>query len=214
MSIRVFLADDHVVVLDGLRLLLESQPDITVVGVASNGYEAALQVILLHPDVVVMDIAMPELNGVEVTRQIMASVPSTRVVVLSMHSSSEHIFQALQAGALGYVLKQSAGAELVEAIRAVYAGRPYLSRKLTESIEVNTEHPLKSPLESLSRRELQVLQLTVEGKSAAEIAFALSVTPGTVATYRWRLMHKLGLNDLPSLVKFAIQHGLTPPEIR
>jgi DNA-binding NarL/FixJ family response regulator len=211
MSIRVFLADDHVVVLDGLRLLLEKQPDIKVIGVASNGLEVVQQVIRLRPDVVVMDIAMPELNGVEATRQILGLGLSTHVVILSMHSTPEHIFQAQRAGALGYVMKQSAGAELVEAIRAVNAGRPYLSQKLAETIKVDTNSHIESPLERLTRRELQVLQLTVEGKSAAEVASALSVTPGTVATYRWRLMNKLGLNDLPSLVKFAIQHGLTPP---
>src|SRR5258708_37519512 len=115
MSIRIFLADDHVVVLDGLRLLLEKQPDMKVVGAASNGREVVHQVIRSHPDVVVMDIAMPELNGMEATRQIHASAPSIRVAILSMHSTPEHIFQALRAGALGYVLKQSAGTELVAA---------------------------------------------------------------------------------------------------
>ncbi len=211
MSIRVFLADDHIVVLDGLRLLLERQPDMKVVGAASDGHEVVRQVTQLRPDIVVMDIAMPELNGVEATWQIQEAAPLTRVVILSMHSTPEHIFQALRAGALGYVLKQSAGTELVEAIRAVNAGRPYLSQKLTETIQIDSERQVKSPLQRLTRREVQVLQLTVEGRSAAEIAASLSISPGTVATYRWRLMHKLGLNDLPSLVKFAIQHGLTPP---
>jgi DNA-binding NarL/FixJ family response regulator len=210
MSIRVFLADDHIVVLDGLRLLLEKQPFMKVIGVASSGLDVVKQVLELHPDVVVMDIAMPDLNGVEATREIIESGTSTQVVILSMHSTAEHIFQALRAGALGYVLKQSAGMELVEAIRAVNAGRPYLSQKLTETMKTNTNQQIESPLERLTRRELQVLQLTVEGKSAAEIAACLSVTAGTVATYRWRLMSKLGLTDLPSLVKFAIQHGLTP----
>jgi DNA-binding NarL/FixJ family response regulator len=211
MSIRVFLADDHMVMLDGLRLLVEKQSDMKVVGASSSGNETVEQVIELRPDIVVMDIAMPELNGIEATWQIHESVPDTRVVILSMHSTPEYIFQALRAGALGYVLKQSAGSELVEAIRAVNVGRPYLSRKLTEAMGTNSKRQVKSPLESLTRRELQVLQLTVEGKSAAEIAVSLSVSPGTVATYRWRLMTKLHLNDLPSLVKFAIQHGLTPP---
>jgi DNA-binding NarL/FixJ family response regulator len=198
-------------VLDGLRLLLDSQADLKVIGAVTSGQEVVRQVIRTHPDVVVMDIAMPELNGVEATRQIHAAAPGIRIVMLSMHSTSEHIFQALRAGALGYVLKQSAGTELVEAIRAVHAGRPYLSQKLTESVETEPEREMRSPLERITKRELEVLQLTVEGKSAAEIARHLSLTPGTVATYRWRLMHKLGLSDLPSLVKFAIQHGLTPP---
>src|SRR5258706_15090668 len=212
MSIRVVLADDHTVVLEGLHLLLEKQPDIKVVGTGSNGLEVVRQVIRLRPDIVIMDIAMPELNGVEATRQIHETSPATHVVMLSMHSTSEHIFQALRAGALGYVLKQSAGTELVEAVRAVNAGHQYLSKKLKETREADFVHQVESPLEHLTRRELQVLQLTVEGKSAAEIAVSLSVTPGTVATYRWRLMSKLGLTNLPSLVKFAMQHGLTPLE--
>src|SRR5260221_12683892 len=162
MTIQVFLADDHVVVLDGLRLLLEKQSDMKVIGTASNGREAVHQITQLIPDVVVMDIAMPELNGVEATRQILSSAPSTHIVILSMHSTPEHIFQALRAGALGYVLKQSAGTELVEAIRAVKAGRPYLSDKLTESLDTDYTRQDKSPLERLSRRELQVLQLTVK----------------------------------------------------
>jgi len=196
---------------DGLRSLLETQPDMKVVGAASNGRDVVRQAVALRPDVIVMDIAMPELNGVDATRQVHQECPATRVVILSMHSTAEHIFQALRAGALGYVLKESAGAELVLAIRTVYAGRPYLSHKLTDTIKLDTGSNGKSPLERLTRREVQVLQLTVEGKSAAEIGSSLLLSPKTIETYRSRLMHKLGLNDLPSLVKFAIQHGLTPP---
>ncbi len=211
MAIRVILADDHTIVLDGLRLLLEGQPDIKVIGTASNGLEVVRQVETLHPDVVIIDIAMPELNGVEATRQIHEIAPDTHVVILSMYSSTEHIFQALRAGALGYVLKESAGAELVEAVHTVKVGRPYLSQKLTVVMnDDSSRHKDRSPLERLTSREVQVLQLTVEGKSAAEIAASLSLSPKTVETYRSRLMHKLGLTDLPSLVKFAIQHGLTP----
>lgn len=210
MTIRVILVDDHTVVLDGLRLLLERQSDIKVVGTASNGLEVVRQVVTLQPDVVIMDVAMPKLNGVEATRQIHETNPSTHVVILSMHSTAEHIFQALRAGALGYVLKESAGSELVDAVRTVYLGRPYLSIKLTLAMGEDIKHRNgKSPLERLTSRELQVLQLTVEGKSAAEIAALLALSPKTVETYRSRLMSKLGLNDLPSLVKFAIQHGLT-----
>src|SRR5579859_3678791 len=138
MTIRVFLADDHVVMVEGLRLLLETQSDIKVIGTASNGLEVVRKAEQLKPDVIVMDIAMPELNGVEATRLIHQTVPATRVVILSMHSTAEHIFQALRAGALGYVLKESAGAELVLAIRTVYAGRPYLSHKLTDTIKLDT----------------------------------------------------------------------------
>jgi DNA-binding NarL/FixJ family response regulator len=209
MTIRVFLADDHAIVVEGLRLLLERQIDIKVIGTANNGLEVVRQVAKFQPDVVVMDIAMPEMNGIEATRQIADRCPNTRVVILSMLSTTEHVFQALRAGALGYVLKESAGAELVDAVHTVQMGRPYLSHKLTETIDAEISYN-KSPLERLTSRELQVLQLTVEGKSASEIAGSLSLSPKTVETYRSRLMHKLGLNDLPSLVKFAIQHGLTP----
>lgn len=209
--IRVLLADDFPVVLDGLRVLLETQRDIEVVGVAANGSEALRQTRQLHPDVVIMDIAMPEMNGIEATLQMHDACPSTRVLVLSMHSTTEHIFRALQAGAKGYLLKDSAGAEVVDAVRAVHAGRRYLSQKIAAAAlddYIAGRQPV-SPLESLSRRERQILQLVVEGKSSAEIGKTLFLSPKTVDTYRSRMMHKLGIGDLPGLVKFAIQHGVT-----
>ncbi len=214
MAIRVFLADDHAVVRDSLRFLLEAQPDMTVVGDAADGREAVRKVRKLQPDVVVMDIAMPDLNGVEATLQIRESSPVTQVVILSMYSSTEHIFRALQAGAQGYVMKESAGKEVVDAVRAVHAGRRYLSQRIADTMIDNYVHlrqagQAKSPLENLSPREREVLQLVVEGKSSAEIAEILYLSSKTVETYRSRLMHKLGVNDLPSLVKFAIEHGLT-----
>jgi len=214
MSIKVFLTDDHAVVRDGLRSLLEAQGDITVVGDAGDGYQAVDQVQKLRPDVVVMDIAMPKLNGIEATHQIRKSCPSTQVVILSMYSSAEHIFQALKAGAKGYLLKESAGTELVAAVRAVYSGRRYLSQKIAETMIDDYVHQwepteTKSPLERLSPREREVLQLVVEGKPNKEIADILYLSPKSVETYRNRLMHKLGINNLPDLVKFAIQHGLT-----
>jgi len=212
MTITVLLADDHAVVRDGLRLLLEAQSDITVIGEASNGREVVSQAERLQPDVIVMDIAMPELNGIEATRQIRALYPSTHIVILSMHSTSEHVFRAFQAGALGYLLKESAGAEVVDAVRAAHARRRYLSQKLVDSgiYDALDQRRAESPLDRLSAREREILQLIVEGQSSAEIAGLLSLSPKTVETYRSRLMHKLGLGDLPSLVKFAIQHGLTP----
>lgn len=215
MPIRVFLADDHAVVRDGLRFVLESQGDISVVGDAADGRLTVREVQRLRPDVVIMDIAMPEMNGIEATQQIRDTCSSTQVVILSMHATAEHIFRALQAGAKGYLLKESAGRELVEAVRAVCASRRYVSQGISDTvidefIRTDRAGHGKSPLESLSTREREILQMVVEGKSSAEIADVLRISPKTVETYRSRLMQKLGLSDIPSLVKFAIQHGLTP----
>ena len=215
MTISVFLADDHAVVRDGLRYLLEAQSDIHVVGDAANGRQALLLVKQLHPDVAIMDIAMPELNGIETTRRICTDYPSTQVIILSIYSTEEHVSRALQAGARGYVLKESAGIEVVNAVYDVHAGHHYLSQKLSDQLIDDYLHQIKSsgvksPLNSLSSREKEVLQLVVEGKSSAEIASALSLSIKTVETYRSRIFHKLNIDDLPTLVKFAIQHGLTP----
>jgi DNA-binding NarL/FixJ family response regulator len=217
MSITVFLADDHAVVRDGLRSLLEAQPDIKVIGDAANGREAVRQVVQLCPDVVVLDIAMPELNGIEAAKQIRETDPSAQIIMLSMYSSAEHVFRALQAGARGYLLKESGGTDVVQAVRAVLAGRRYLSEEISEGmiddyILQRQVVEAESPLAQLSSREQEVLQLVVEGKSSAEIAEALFLSPKTVGTYRSRVMQKLGVNDLPGLIKFAILHGLTPLE--
>ena len=214
MSIAVFIADDHTVVRDGLRLLIETQSDMKVVSEASNGREAARQVLRTSPDVVIMDLAMPELNGVEATRQIRQNCPATKVIILSMHSSSEHIFQALKAGAHGYLLKDSAGMEVISAIRVVHSGKRYLSEKIGDQMIDEYIHNREivetgSPLSKLSTREREILQLVVEGKSSADIGRTLFISPKTVETYRSRLMHKLGISDLAGLIKFAIQHGIT-----
>jgi DNA-binding NarL/FixJ family response regulator len=214
VSISVFLADDHAIVRDGLWALLSAEPDINVIGDAEDGRDAARQVAQLCPDIVIMDIAMPLLNGIESTLEIRAICPSARVIILSMHSTTEHITRALQAGAYGYLLKESAGIELVNAVRMVHAGHHYLSPKVTDSlVDQLVQQPksvIESPLMRLSPREREVLQLAVEGKSNAEIAESLSLSIKTVATYRSRLMGKLDIHDLPGLVKFAISHGLTP----
>jgi DNA-binding NarL/FixJ family response regulator len=209
--IKVLLADDHAVVRDGLRVLLEAQSDISVVENAANGRQAVRLALQLHPDVVVMDIAMPELNGIEATQQIHDASPSTQVLILSMHSTTEHIFRALRAGARGYLLKDSAGTEVVDAVRAVHAGRRYLSQKIASTVldDYISERHRSSPLDSLSPRERQILQLVAEGKSSAEVAALLFLSPKTVDTYRSRMMQKLSIGDLPTLVKFAIQHGVT-----
>jgi len=209
--IRVLLADDHAVVRDGLRALLEAQPGIEVVGDVSNGRDAVREAQRLLPDVVVMDIAMPGLNGIEATLQIQESSRSPRILILSMHSTTEHIFRALQAGARGYLLKDSAGKEVVEAVRVVHAGRRYLSQKIAATVidDYIAERHRTSPLDSLSRRERQILQLIAEGKTSAEVGAMLFLSPKTVDTYRSRMMHKLNIGDLPNLVKFAIQNGIT-----
>lgn len=217
MSITLLLADDHGVVRDGLRLLLEMQADMRVVGEAVSGREAVQKVKALRPDIAIVDIAMPELNGIEASRQMRKVSPDTQVIILSMYSTVEHIYQALQAGAQGYLMKENAGLEVVEAVRAVHAGRRYLCQKisdlvLSEYITQRESTGQRSPLERLSQREREILQQVVEGKSSAEIGALLSISSKTVETYRSRLMHKLGIHDVPGLVKFAIQHRITPLE--
>ncbi len=217
MAIQVFIADDHGIVRDGLRALLEGQPDMIVVGDASDGREAVDRVSELRPEVAVVDVAMPELNGIEAAQHIRRACPGTRIIMLSMYSTREHIFRSFQAGALGYLLKESAGAELVNAIRAVHAGNHYLSHKITDIvIDDYVRHPPeaeeKGPLQQLSPREREVLQLVAEGNSSKDIALKLSLSPKSVATYRARIVRKLGVNDLPGLLKFALEHGITPPQ--
>jgi DNA-binding NarL/FixJ family response regulator len=210
MPVTVMLADDHAVVRDGLRALLEGGHDLQVIGVAGNGREAVAEAQRLRPDIVIMDIAMPELDGVEATRRIVEKCPDTRVLILSMYLSAEHIHRALQAGAQGYVLKESAGEEVVEAIRALRAGKRYLSHRITETVidDYLRDGSNLSPLDSLSLRERDVLQLVVEGRTNALIAQSLSLSPKTVETYRARIMKKLKVHDTVELVKFAMRHGL------
>ena len=211
MAIRVHLTDDHAVFRDGLRMLLECHEDIAVVGSAGDGRQAVEDVLALRPDIAVMDIAMPLLNGIEATARIREEAPAVRVIVLSMHETSEHVFRALRAGARGYLLKSSAGEEVVQAIRAVHQGRRYLSSQITETVIKDylvAGHPA-SPLDSLSQREREIAQHVAEGKTSAQIAELLSLSPKSVESYRSRLMEKIGVEDVPGLVKFAIAHGLT-----
>ena len=217
MSITVLLADDHAVVCDGLRFRLDAQEDIEVVGDAANGREALRQVTQCEPDVAVMDIAMPEMNGIEATRLICQERPLTWVAILSMHSTAEHIYRALQAGARGYLLRESAGLEVVNAVRAVHSGKRYLSQRISDRL---VEHYVgqrqaakwESPVERLTDREREILTLVVEGKSSVEIADMLCVSPKTVDTCRSHMMKELQIDDIPGLVKFAIKHGLTTLE--
>ncbi len=210
MALTVFIADDHAVVREGLGALLASQPDIRIVGTAADGREAVAEVLRLKPQVALLDISMPGLDGIESMRQIFAQGSDTAVVVLSMHSSAQHVFHALEAGARGYLLKESAGREILDAVRAVHAGRRYLSPKVAEIVaEGLGGRTGESPLERLSRREREIIKLVADGHSSAEIALMLHLSPKTVDSYRSRLMQKLHLSDLAALIKFAIQHGLT-----
>jgi len=211
MTISVFLVDDHRVLRDGLRVLLESQDDIEVVGEAENGNGAIEGTTSTKPDVVVMDITMPELNGIEAAQIIHEALPETEIVILSIHSDLEYVFRALQSGAQGYLLKESAGSEVISAVRAVYLGRRYLSPSIRDMVmeAYMQNRKLQSPLEILSLREREVLQLTVEGYSSAAIAEKLDLSSKTVETYRSRLMGKIGVHDLPELVRFAIKHGIS-----
>lgn len=196
---------------DGLKALLSARPGISVVAEVGNGRDAVRRAQELKPDVVIMDVSMPDLNGIEAARLLRDSCPATRIVMLSMHSSSEHVFRAFEAGATAYLLKESASVEMEAAVRAAHAGRRYLSRALAAlDPAARSQATRASPLDSLSARERQVLQLVVEGHSSNEIAKLVHLSPKTIETYRSRLMKKLGVKDVTGLVKFAIEHRLTP----
>lgn len=214
MPINIYLVDDHRILRDGLRMLLELQGDIHVVGEAEDGRKALEGILTTKPDIVLMDITMPELNGIDATQNIMLKLPNTKIIILSVHSDSEHVYRAFQAGAKGYLLKESAGEEVVKAVHAVYQDRQYISQKLADALPLNymRQRQERSPFELLSAREREVLQLTVEGATSAAIADKLGLSPKTVDTYRSRLMEKLDVQNLPELVRFAIKHGLTPSE--
>jgi DNA-binding NarL/FixJ family response regulator len=214
MTIRILIADDHEIVAEGLRFLIQAQPDMEVVACVSGGRDAVRWALDTNPDVVVMDNSMPELNGIEATRQIRERRPDARVIILSMYSDPVHVSRALQASASGYVLKKSAARHLVEAIRSVHAGRRYLSDGLAESVidQFMCGSPSPDPLDRLSSRERQVLQMLAEGRAVTEIAMTLSLSPKTVETYRARMMEKLGIHDLANLVRFAIQRGVAAIE--
>ena len=213
MKIRVLVADDHAIIREGLRVMLGNQPDMEVVAVAANGREAIQLVEKHEPDIAVIDLSMPELNGVEAIQQMMPRHPHLQVVVLSIHESKPYVFRALKAGAKGYLVKETAGLEVVDAVRAVQRGERYLSQSISDLLTTASFQKLESlievsPLEVLSPREREILQLVAEGKTSQEIAERLSISPKTVDTYRSRLMHKIGVKDVAGLVKFAIQHGV------
>jgi DNA-binding NarL/FixJ family response regulator len=208
MTIRILIADDHGIVAEGLKSLAEAEPDIEVVGIVADGREAVQHARESKPDVVVMDMSMPELNGADATRAILQNDPACRVIVLSMYAEREYVRRALKAGAMGYVVKRSAAKELVDAIRAVHAGQRYLSPRVADVVIEAGADDKDDLLAKLSMREREVLQLLAEGNTGAEIAQRLSLSQKTVETYRARLVEKLGIRDLPGLVRFAIQRGI------
>jgi DNA-binding NarL/FixJ family response regulator len=212
-AVTVFIADDHAIVRDGLVAHLSAQPDLTVVGTASDGRDAVTKVLQLAPQVAILDISMPELDGIEAARQIAAARPEVQLIILSMHGGAQHVFHALEAGVRGYLLKESAGREIIDAIRVVHSGRRYLSPKVAEIVTENVgTRSGATPLESLSRREREILKLVADGHSSAAIGAKLHLSPKTIDSYRSRMMQKLHLSDLAAVVKFAIQHGLTSLE--
>jgi DNA-binding NarL/FixJ family response regulator len=209
--IRVLLLDDHAVVRDGLQALIAAQPDLRVDGSFGSAIDALRFAAQSPPDVAVLDISLGGLDGIAAAKRIHDLCPETHILMLSMHASPEFVYQALRAGASGYVLKESAGEEVVAAVRAVHAGERYLSEKISARAldDYVRERGPEHPLERLSPRELQVMRLIVEGSTSNEVATLLGVSPKSIDTYRSRLMAKLGVEDLPSLVKFAIRQGVT-----
>lgn len=214
--VRVILADDHTLVRAGIRALLEKLPEVKVLGEASNGREA-LELVKTHkPDVVLMDITMPGLNGLEAAARMAKEFPDVRVIILSMHNNEEYYWRALKAGAAGYLLKKAATAELAVALQQVIHGEIYLSREI--STRLLKKFPLgeiadrKSPFEQLTGRQREVLQLIAEGQNTKEIAEILKVSPKTVEYHRMKLMTGLNVHDVPGLVRFALRVGLIPEE--
>jgi len=212
----IVLADDHHVLRHGLRVLLETNPEFCVVGEAEDGIQATEMLGSLHPDVLVLDVMMPKLNGLEVTRQARKLSPQTGVVILSMYEDEAYVIEALRAGAKAYVLKSSTSDELVSAIREAAIGRRYLSSPLSERaiqayMQTAEDTALDLP-ELLTSREREVLQLAAEGYTAAQIAATLSISQRTAQTHRTNLMHKLGLHTQTQLVRYAIRKGILSPE--
>ena len=217
MNIRILVADDHAIVREGLGTMLSNQSDMVLVGLATNGRDAIRMVDEYQPDVAIMDISMPELNGIDAISQMLPRHPKIKVIVLSIHETKPYVYRALKAGAKGYLIKETAGLEVVDAVRAVQRGERYLSQRIADLITDISFRNLEagidvSPLERLSLREREILQLVAEGNTSQEIAERLSISPKTVDTYRSRLMNKIGVEDVAGLVKFAIRHGVISVE--
>lgn len=215
-TLKIVVADDHNVVIHGLRALLESEPTMEVVEQATDGLTALQLVERLKPDVLVVDMMMPGINGLEIARQVCRRQPEVKVVMLSMHDNEAYVTEALKAGAMAYVLKASDAAELILAIREAAAGRRYLSRQLSERAiaayveRVREVDDLTPP--DLTEREREVLQLVAEGRSNQEIAKALGISPRTAETHRGNMTRKLGLKTQTEIIRYAIQHGIISVE--
>jgi len=212
-QIRILLADDHTVMRSGLRLLLERQPNLKVVAEAADGREAVAMATAEKPDVVVMDIAMPHLNGVEAARQIVNQRPETAVAILSMHSDESYVIRSLKAGARAYLLKDSAEADLLEAIRAICEGKSFFSPAVRRILKEDYMHQLEEmgaedSYELLTTREREVLQLVAEGKSNKEVANLLNLSLYTVETHRTHILQKLNLHSVPELILYAVRKGI------
>jgi two-component system response regulator NreC len=216
MSVTVLLADDHPIVRQGLRRLLEAEEDFKVVGEASNGIEALQLVERLKPDVLVVDLVMPDLNGLEVLRQVKQRSPATFSVVLSMQNSEAYVVEALRNGAMGYILKDTAPSELVQAIREVAKKHKYLSPSLSEHLINALIQSMKTsysdPYDELTNRERELLQMVAEGYTSAEIAARYSLSRRTVEIHRSNIMHKLGLHNQTEIIRYALRRGILPLE--
>ncbi|MFO1400058.1 MAG: response regulator transcription factor [Steroidobacteraceae bacterium] len=210
MSLEVFVVDDHAIVRDGLLQLLRTHTGFDPVGSASNGVEAIEKVRQLRPRVVILDVALPDIDGIQVATRIHSELPEVAIVMLSMHASADFMIRALEAGALGYVLKESASEEIIDAVNAAASGQRFLSAKaaaiLAEGLATRRDAPTPR---NLSRREREILRLVADGLTSIAIGEKLSLSQKTVDTYRSRLMHKLNINSVAGLTKFALQHGLT-----
>jgi DNA-binding NarL/FixJ family response regulator len=216
MSIKVLLVDDHAIIREGLRSLLEKQPEMEVIADTDDGRKAIELVRELLPDIVIMDITMPGLNGIEATRQITAEFPDVKVIALSIHSKRRYVADMLSAGATGYILKECLFDELVQAIKAVAAGGRYLSPRITDVVVSDYVKRLSasadSPFEALKTREREVLQLVAEGKSTKQIALELHVSTKTIEANRRQIMEKLNIHNVAELTKYAVREGLTTLE--
>ena len=214
MPITLFLADDHQIVRQGLRALLETEKDFSLVGEAGDGLETLRRVSRLRPNVLVMDLMMPGLNGLDVARELKRKLPDTRIVILSMHSDEAYVTEALRAGATAYVLKEAGSEELLRAIRKAAAGQRYLSPPLSEesiAAYLQKSAGTPDPYDSLTPREREVLQLTAEGHSGNEISSRLFISRRTVESHRANLMRKLGVRNLKQLIRYALQRRPLPP---